>query len=80
MHTHDTGFYRRWIIANGQAEAAGLGTTFVAGRLVAPHLERVTGLAAILGGALGAVLLGMLLEGVLVGLLQSSPPGKSRPD
>lgn len=70
MHPRDTAFYRRWILANGQAEAAGLGTTFVAGRLAAPHLEHVTGGAAILGGALGAILLGMLLEGVLVGLLQ----------
>ncbi|WP_257455206.1 hypothetical protein [Archangium lipolyticum] len=70
MHSNDTGFYRRWIVANGQAEAAGLGTTFVAGRLIAPHLDQVTGVAAILGGALAAILLGTLLEGVLVGVLQ----------
>ncbi|AKJ04449.1 hypothetical protein ATI61_101463 [Archangium gephyra] len=70
MHAHDTAFYRRWITANGQAEAAGLGTTFVAGRLAAPYLEQVTGGVAILGGALGAILLGVLLEGVVVGLLQ----------
>lgn len=70
MHTTDTAFYRRWLIANGQAEAAGLGTTFVIGRLAAPYIERVTSVAAILGGALGAVLLGALLEGVLVGLFQ----------
>jgi hypothetical protein len=70
MNLRDTELYRRWIIANGLAEAAGLGTTFVGGRLVAPHLEQVTGVAAILGGALAAVLLGTLLEGVLVGLFQ----------
>ncbi len=79
MDAHDSGFYRRWILANGQAEAAGLGTTFVAGRLVAPHLEQVTGVAAILGGALGAVLLGTLLEGVLVGLLQERVLGQRLP-
>jgi hypothetical protein len=70
MHARDTAFYRRWILANGLAEAAGLGTTFVAGRRVAPHLDRMTGVAAILGGALTAVLLGILLEGVVVGVLQ----------
>ncbi|WP_375772557.1 hypothetical protein NR798_17255 [Archangium gephyra] len=80
MQAPDTAFYRRWIIANGQAEAAGLGTTFVAGRLVAPHLEQVTGVAAILGGALVAVLLGILLEGVVVGLLQERVLRQRRPE
>lgn len=62
--------YRRWIAANGLAEAAGLGTTFVLGHAVAPSLERLTGLAAILGSALAAVALGTLLEGVLIGFAQ----------
>jgi hypothetical protein len=63
-------FYRKWILANGWSEAAGLGTTFVLGRLVAPSLERLTGVAVILAGALAAVVLGALLEGVLVGFAQ----------
>lgn len=62
--------YRRWIVANGLAEAAGLGTTFVLGLALAPSLARVTGVAAILGGALAAVALGTLLEGALVGFAQ----------
>jgi hypothetical protein len=62
--------YRRWIAANGLAEAAGLGTTFVLGHAVVPTLARATGLAAILGSALAAVALGTLLEGVLIGFAQ----------
>ncbi|HWB41794.1 MAG TPA: hypothetical protein VG500_11070 [Gemmatimonadales bacterium] len=30
--------YRRWILANGWAEAAGLGTTFLLGRALAPRM------------------------------------------
>jgi hypothetical protein len=63
-------FYLRWIVANGLAEAGGLGTTFVLGHALASVLNRVTGIAAILGGALAAVAVGMLLEGVLVGVAQ----------
>ena len=32
-------FYRDWIVANGWAEAAGLGTTLVAAGVVAERLE-----------------------------------------
>jgi hypothetical protein len=72
MHitTPDSFFYRRWIFANGWAEAVGLGTTFALGRLMAPSLERVTGALAILGTALIAITLGTLLEGILVGFAQ----------
>jgi hypothetical protein len=66
----ESAFYRRWILANGWAEAAGLGTTFVLGREVAPSLERATGAATVVLGALAAVFLGLILEGVLVGLAQ----------
>ena len=66
----DREFYRRWVIANGWAECAGLGTTFVVGRTAAPLLERAAGVAFVLGGAVAAVVLGVLLEGVLVGVAQ----------
>jgi len=70
--TGDSVFYRRWILANGWAEAAGLGTTFVLGREVAPSLERATGAATVILGAVVAVLLGLILEGALVGLAQEA--------
>ena len=60
--TDDAVFYRRWILANGWAEAAGLGTTFVLGREVAPSLERATRAATVILGAVVAVLLGLILE------------------
>lgn len=70
MDRPESVFYRRWIVANGWAEAAGLGTTFVLGRLAAPLLDRTTGVLVALVGAMAAVLLGTLLEGVLVGVAQ----------
>jgi hypothetical protein len=72
LGTRDPVFYRRWIFANGWAEAAGLGTTFIIGQLAAPWLPRSTGLLSILLGALVAVLLGTLLEGVVVGVAQEA--------
>jgi hypothetical protein len=72
LATEDSAFYKRWILANGWAEAAGLGTTFVLGRESAPWLSKITGTAAIVGGALLAVVLGTLLEGVVVGAAQES--------
>lgn len=70
--SEDRVFYRRWILANGWAEAAGLGTTFVLGQEVAPWLEEARDAKTILAGALAAVLLGVLLEGVLVGFAQEA--------
>ena len=67
----DREFYRRWIAANGAAEAGGLGTTFVAGQALAPMLEQAQGVAAVLAGAFAAVALGTLLEGVVVGWAQA---------
>jgi hypothetical protein len=64
------GFYGRWVVANGVAEAAGLGTTFVLGTALAPRLAAASGVAEILGGAALAVLLGTFLEGVVVGWAQ----------
>lgn len=66
------GFYRRWIVANGWAEALGLGTTFVLGRLAAPWLEASSGVAPVVLTAVLAVVLGVALEGWLVGTAQAS--------
>jgi hypothetical protein len=67
----DHGFYLRWIGANCLGEAFGLGTTFVLGVLIAPALGGGTSTATVLVGAVAAVLLGTLLEGVVVGLFQA---------
>lgn len=73
-------FYPRWIVANGAAEALGLGATFALGFGAAARLEATPGPAGILVGAALAVLFGILCEGVLIGLaqgwvLRSSQPG-----
>ena len=62
-------FYRRWIVANGWAEAIGLGTTLLIGRSLASWLVS-PGPTDIVLGAAAAVVLGTLLEGVLVGAAQ----------
>jgi len=65
-----TAFYPRWIVANGWSEAIGLGTTFLIGRrLLAPSLAS-PGPTEILLGAVAAVVLGSLLEGLVVGAAQ----------
>ena len=69
--TTDSEFYRQWITANGWAEAGGLGGTLVIGWVLASSLDRVAGTTAILAGALGAIVLGTLLEGVVVGAAQA---------
>ena len=71
--------YRRWVVANGWAEAAGLGTTFAIGTTLAPQLDEITGASAVLG-ALAAVLLGIFLEGVVVGLAQERVLGPHLPN
>lgn len=63
-------FLRRWIVANSVAEAVGLGTTFVIGAAVAPHLGNQDSLATVLLTALIAVLAGAFLEGAVVGFAQ----------
>jgi hypothetical protein len=63
-------FYARWIAANGLAEAIGLGATLALGGLAARAMQARPGPAAIVAGALAAVALGVLLEGVLVGVAQ----------
>jgi flagellar biosynthesis protein FliQ len=67
----DHGFYLRWIGANCLGEALGLGTTFALGALIAPALGGDTSTATVLTGAVAAVLLGTLLEGVVVGFFQA---------
>jgi hypothetical protein len=70
--THERALYRRWIIANGWAEAVGLGTTFVIGTSLAPWLNGMSGVRWIVAGAVAAILLGILLEGVVVGVAQET--------
>lgn len=72
-------FYRRWIVANGAAEAVGLGTTLVLGTLAAPLMGQTTDVAAVVGGALVAIVLGTLLEGVVVGWAQERVLGRELP-
>lgn len=65
-------FYQRWLTANALAEALGLGTTFALGNLLAPSLQHASDVPTVLLGALAAVVLGMLLEGIVVGFAQES--------
>lgn len=63
-------FYRAWIVANGWAEALGLGSTFVLGRYLAARLDGNPSFGIPIAVFVGAVVLGTLLEGVLVGMAQ----------
>ena len=76
MVVEERTFYRRWIVANGLAEAGGLGTTFELGQAVAPALEQIRGLTAILGSALAAVALGTLLGSSLCCVRSHRPRGR----
>ena len=78
--TDDGTFYGQWVVANGLAEAAGLGTTFVLGVGAASFLEADQGVAGILTAAILAVLLGIFLEGVVVGVAQGAVLQRRRPD
>ena len=71
--------YGRWIAANGWSEALGLGTTLALGWRIAPSLERATGVLTVLAGALAAVLMGMVLEGVVVGAAQGAVVHRALP-
>lgn len=62
--------YPRWIVWNGLAEAAGLGTTFVIGGRAVPVFARANDVFTVLGEAVVAITLGCLLEGILVGVAQ----------
>lgn len=64
-------FYPRWIAANALAEAAGLGSTLLLGRAVAPLLDRSAAPGTVVLGAVAAVIVGVLLEGLLVGSAQA---------
>jgi hypothetical protein len=68
----DNTFYLRWIFANGIGEAIGLGSTFVLGMIFGPYLTEEHGVWAIFAGLLIAVLLGVILEGVIVGYFQGT--------
>lgn len=65
-------FFLYWILANALTEAVGLGTTFALGIAISEKMERFASNAGfIIFGALFAVVLGILLEGILVGIGQS---------
>lgn len=74
------GFYLRWIATNGVAEAIGLGTTFVAGWKLGPMLGDATEPGAIVGAAILAVVLGVALEGLVVGTAQESVLRRELPE
>lgn len=80
MPRTDTRLYGRWIVANGWAEALGLGTTLVLGQAAVPLLDRTTGIAVTLVGAVAAVALGVVLEGMLVGAIQARVLRQALPD
>lgn len=63
--------YARWVTANGLSEGLGLGTTFAVGFSLVPHLGQTPGAGSWVAVAVLAVLMGMLLEGVVVGAAQS---------
>ena len=71
--------YRRWVVANGLAEAVGLGGTFPLGRWLGPLAFDRPSARAVLAGAAAAVALGALLEGVLVGWFQARALGPAVP-
>ncbi len=66
----ENSFLFRWAFANAWSESLGLGTTFILGFLVAPALENMSGVFNVLTTAFMAVVLGIFLEGVLVGIAQ----------
>ena len=77
---NDRTFIGQWVAANGLAEALGLGTTFVLGGAAAGLTSADQGAAAVLGAALLAIALGVVLEGVFVGLAQGVVLNRRRPD
>ncbi|MDF2178871.1 hypothetical protein P2G88_11485 [Aliiglaciecola sp. CAU 1673] len=65
-------FYKHWILANGLAEAIGLGGTLILAGYGAT-LFAADSLSSLLLAALLAILMGTVLEGVVVGIAQSIP-------
>lgn len=80
MANSDAALYPRWVLANGWAEAVGLGTTLLLGRAAAPFLGRTPQVVVVLIGAVLAVVLGVLLEGTLVGAAQAGVLQRALPD
>lgn len=74
-------FYGRWVLANALSEGVGLGGTLLLGFGLGERLGAARpGPALVVFGALLAVLLGTLLEGVLVGLAQGLVLHERLPD
>jgi hypothetical protein len=72
-------FYLEWIAANALAEGAGLGTTFVVGQTLAPAMARMSTVLSTLGTAAAAIVMGVLLEGLMVGAAQARVVAKHSP-
>jgi hypothetical protein len=70
METRSHNLYGSWVLANGWSEAVGLGGTFIIGMFLAPIFAEKSNVAVTLMGALTAIALGVLLEGLLVGFAQ----------
>jgi hypothetical protein len=70
MFMRTDGLYGNWVLANTWSEALGLGGTFIIGMFLAPLLANSTSIGIILLGAFAAIVLGVLLEGALVGFAQ----------
>ncbi|MGE0442877.1 MAG: hypothetical protein AB7L66_16840 [Gemmatimonadales bacterium] len=65
------GFYWRWILGNGVAEALGLGGTLMLAGVAADALGPQTAAPTILVGAAVAILFGAFLEGTVIGFFQA---------
>lgn len=63
-------FYFRWILANALAESIGLGATLLLGQGANSTIGDAPGAFTIVSAAVVAVLLGIVLEGVVVGCAQ----------
>ena len=63
-------FYFRWILANALAESFGLGATLLLGQGANGAIGDTPGAFTIVSAAVVAVLLGIVLEGVVVGWAQ----------
>ncbi len=66
----DKQFYINWILANGWAEALGLGTTFVLGVQLSSEVSDLSSQRTVIGVDIASIVLGIVLEGVIVGVAQ----------
>lgn len=76
----DGNFYIRWVLANGWAEAVGLGSTFMLGTQLSQGESDITEPAGVIILAVVAILLGIVLEGIIVGFAQGRVLHRRVPD